>query len=45
MQAHAPGVPVISFTADHYYDLVGWRADQEKLRQIRKDAELRRSGR
>ncbi|GAA4610411.1 hypothetical protein GCM10023195_42710 [Actinoallomurus liliacearum] len=44
VRAHAPGVPVISFPADDYYHLVGWRADQEKLWQILQDAELRRWG-
>lgn len=39
MRAHAPGVPVLSFTADSYYDLVGWRADQEKLREVLEEAE------
>jgi hypothetical protein len=43
-QGHAPGVPVIGFTADSYYDLVGWRADQEKLREILDDTQLRRWG-
>lgn len=43
-QAHAPGVPVIGFTADRYYDLVSWRADHEKLREILNDAQLRRWG-
>lgn len=44
MQAHAAGVPIIEFTADSYYDLVGWRADQNKLREILDDAQLRRWG-
>jgi hypothetical protein len=45
MLAHAPDVAVLSFTADSYYDLVAWRADQEKLREILGEAELDRSGR
>ncbi len=44
VRAHAPGVPVLEFAADSYYDLVGWRADQERLRAIVEDAELRRWG-
>jgi hypothetical protein len=44
VRAHAPGVPVLGFTADSHYDLAGWRADQERLRAIVEDAELRRSG-
>ncbi|MCO5973284.1 hypothetical protein [Actinoallomurus soli] len=44
VRAHAPGVPVIGFTADDYYHLVGWRAGQEKLRELLQDAELRRWG-
>lgn len=43
-RAYAAGVPVMEFTADSYYDLVGWRADQDKLREILNDAELRRWG-
>jgi hypothetical protein len=41
MLAHAPGVPVITATADGYYDLVGWRADQDELREVLENAELR----
>ncbi|MEV0402082.1 hypothetical protein [Actinoallomurus sp. NPDC050550] len=38
---HAPGVPVVREPSERYYDLVGWRADQEELRQALEDAELR----
>jgi hypothetical protein len=41
MRAHAPGVPVVRKPSEHYYDLVGWRADQEALRRALEDAELR----
>ncbi|GAA0352066.1 hypothetical protein NE235_32555 [Actinoallomurus spadix] len=41
MRAHAPGVPVAREPSERYYDLVGWRADQEELRRILEDAELR----
>jgi hypothetical protein len=41
MLAHAPGVPIISAPADSYYDLVGWRADQARLREVLENAELR----
>jgi hypothetical protein len=41
MLAHAPGVPVITATADGYYDLVGWRADQDELREVLENADLR----
>jgi hypothetical protein len=44
VRAHAPDVPVITFTADDFFHLVGWRADQEKAREILEDAELRRCG-
>ena len=38
IRIHAPGVPVIRFSAHHYYDLVGWRADQDRLRNLLDDA-------
>jgi hypothetical protein len=41
MRAHAPGVPVVREPSGRYYDLVGWRADQEELRRILEDVELR----
>ncbi|GAB3969877.1 hypothetical protein GCM10029978_042110 [Actinoallomurus acanthiterrae] len=41
MRVHAPGVPVVREPSERYYDLVGWRADQEELRQALEDAELR----
>ncbi|MCO5969859.1 hypothetical protein [Actinoallomurus soli] len=41
MRAHAPGVPVVHEPTERYHDLVGWRADQEELRRILEDAELR----
>ncbi|MBC6458822.1 hypothetical protein [Actinomadura sp. HBU206391] len=34
MRAHAPGVPVIRAHYDGYYDLVGWRAGRERLREL-----------
>ncbi|GAA4609728.1 hypothetical protein GCM10023195_39440 [Actinoallomurus liliacearum] len=40
MRAHAPGVPVVREPSERYYDLVGWRADQDELRRILQDAEL-----
>ncbi|MDN3356265.1 hypothetical protein [Actinomadura sp. DC4] len=42
--AHGPGVPVVAFTSGSYHDLVGWRADQRRLREILDDARLRRWG-
>lgn len=41
IHTYAPGVPVVECDSSEYYQLVGWRADQEELRQIVENAELR----
>jgi hypothetical protein len=41
VRAHAPAVPIAEYPADRYWSLVGWRADRERLQQVRENAELR----
>jgi hypothetical protein len=39
MRAHAPGVPIIEARANRYYELVGWRAGRERLRELTESTE------
>jgi hypothetical protein len=39
MRAHVPGVPIIEARSESYYELVGWRAGRDRLREPAKSTE------